>query len=826
MDDTTSGSALTDISVISLGPQGLPGPTGATGAMGPMGYQGLIGPTGPLGPGGATGPPGAASTQGATGVQGIQGIQGATGSLGPTGPLGPIGLSGPTGPKGDPSSLTSDLTVYVDNVSGSDSNAGTQSAPFATILAAWNYTFSTYSLNGHTVIFQFADSVTPYGCIAQGNNTNITPIGTGNVAFFGNQSDYTKVTWGDGVTVCGLYTALEAYIFIRYMTLTDGGVDGNYMVQAGNGAQIYVANVNVILDGTSTSIPFYTWVGGVMYVGGAITVRGHDGQSANGVGYYAFADVNSYLECSQAAASISPNPGPGIMALDVGTMTIGNGFLGAHNGGVLAYYPTSPFIGTATGARIALTDGGAVLPSSDDITIIPGDVDGNGVFNASTNAYVLLPTPSGAVQSISSSVPYVWDMFDRSDRTLDGDIAPSGGAWAITGVGGVTAQILNRQFVCGSGGNFYAYQAFGGPITRIAGTFSFTPGPSPNNMYQNIMTLIADQATDLYTMLHLNFGPTSWGLTKRINGGAFLSVGDNVEPFTLLTDGTVYGISMDIDYVNNTVTVTDPYGRKSTFTDSDIGTNIIPVNGAIQITGNGAWPVGAWNGFSMGEQVAEQLRGFSQSAPMSEIASLKGTHGLFRQHLSATLSGGAGWYTIATQGILGSFAVSGSVDISLSDVYRAQVVSFTAFALYFYTSPGIVQTYNQGFGQVIDQVRISTDSTNFLVNLDVHVQNAEVAAIDVDFYGVWMPVSSPVVGATALPSASTVLILQPYPIAGQAGTLASNIVTIVADLPTGVAAGVKCFVTDATSPAFGSQVVGGGSIMTPVFWNGSAWIVG
>jgi hypothetical protein len=153
-------------------------------------------------------------------------------------------------------------------------------------------------------------------------------------------------------------------------------------------------------------------------------------------------------------------------------------------------------------------------------------------------------------------------LFDRSDRTLNGDIAPSGGAWYISGAGDLTAEIVNRQLVTTGAGNFYAYQAYGNPIARIAGTFSFTPGPSPNNIYYNGMTLIADQGTDLQTMLHLNFGPTNLGLTNRIAGGSFIGVGSNVEPFTLLTDGTVYGISMDIDYANNAVTVTTPYGRR------------------------------------------------------------------------------------------------------------------------------------------------------------------------------------------------------------------------------------------------------------------------
>ena len=47
----------------------------------------------------------------------------------------------------------------------------------------------------------------------------------------------------------------------------------------------------------------------------------------------------------------------------------------------------------------------------------------------------------------------------------------------------------------------------------------------------------------------------------------------------------------------------------------------------------------------------------------------------------------------------------------------------------------------------------------------------------------------------------------------------------VAKLPTGVV-GMQAYVSDALTPTFGSVVVGGGSVTMPVFYNGSAWIVG
>ena len=50
----------------------------------------------------------------------------------------------------------------------------------------------------------------------------------------------------------------------------------------------------------------------------------------------------------------------------------------------------------------------------------------------------------------------------------------------------------------------------------------------------------------------------------------------------------------------------------------------------------------------------------------------------------------------------------------------------------------------------------------------------------------------------------------------------------VASLPSASAsgAGSRSFVTDATAPVFGSAVVGGGAVATPVYSDGINWIVG
>ena len=47
----------------------------------------------------------------------------------------------------------------------------------------------------------------------------------------------------------------------------------------------------------------------------------------------------------------------------------------------------------------------------------------------------------------------------------------------------------------------------------------------------------------------------------------------------------------------------------------------------------------------------------------------------------------------------------------------------------------------------------------------------------------------------------------------------------VATLPAG-AQGMKAIVSDATSPTFLGALTGGGAVVCPVFYNGTAWVVG
>jgi hypothetical protein len=65
----------------------------------------------------------------------------------------------------------------------------------------------------------------------------------------------------------------------------------------------------------------------------------------------------------------------------------------------------------------------------------------------------------------------------------------------------------------------------------------------------------------------------------------------------------------------------------------------------------------------------------------------------------------------------------------------------------------------------------------------------------------------------------------PQGIQGQAGSGSYTTPTTVAALPSSPQ-GTRAFVTDATGTTFGAPVVGGGSNVMPVFFNGTQWIIG
>ena len=139
----TTGAAGAAGSVGDAGTTGSAGTSGTTGVAGPMAgttgsggsTTGTAGTTGAAGRGGATG---AGGTTGAAGRGGTTGNAGTTGMAGTTGRGGTTVTAGTTGAAGAAGTMGTGGTgnEFWVGPNGSDSNAGTQAAPFKTLTAA------------------------------------------------------------------------------------------------------------------------------------------------------------------------------------------------------------------------------------------------------------------------------------------------------------------------------------------------------------------------------------------------------------------------------------------------------------------------------------------------------------------------------------------------------------------------------------------------------------------------------------------------------------------------------------------------------------------
>lgn len=362
----------------------------------------------------------------------------------------------------------------------------------------------------------------------------------------------------------------------------------------------------------------------------------------------------------------------------------------------------------------------------------------------------------GAVERVEpawsgTAVPRVFDDFKRADGALNGSVAASGQVWAVYGAG--TASVTSGMMT--AVGNIYPTLDYGQKITSIGGAFSFVPGAGLNTATTSVLTLIADSDGSFNTMLHLIISPTSWALQKRLSGGAFDFIGTG--GLNLRTDGTTYQVSLSIS--GNTVTVIPPSGKIVTITDADIGT-INPRYGTWQILPNSDAFTGRWNGVYMGEPIDFATRGAGDRAPMSDITALQGYGLTQRQYLrDITLSGGAGWYRIANVNTFSTFVMSGKVLITAADSTLGGLIEVDLNTAFDSTSPLLSQVFYNGSG-VISQIRLSTDAAGFAIGLDVYVPGALPVTLNADFFGIFTPVSVPVVGATALATGSTVLVLQ------------------------------------------------------------------
>lgn len=352
----------------------------------------------------------------------------------------------------------------------------------------------------------------------------------------------------------------------------------------------------------------------------------------------------------------------------------------------------------------------------------------------------------------------VFDDFNRSNRTLNGDTAVSGQVWQLTGAAQSTATISSGYFVSASG-NVYAYLPLAS-VTRIQGrwgTPASTSGQSATLIMDNITaTPVGNLTGALANMIHLTFNESTWSLTKWISGTP--TNPSSCSPacngtYNLRIDGTQYPVSMSLS--GSTVTLNLPDGSMATATDSAFGSTLVPQSVAWQLSAGGPSQWGDIRATASLKETSMPI--MTPWAPMSEVAELKGTAGYYQQYGLWTFPATSGWYRIATGGNFRTFATTGHVRISAIDAFVMQVWEFDLATISTGT-PVISQTYGLTTGAIFDQARLST-STGVGTALDIHLQTGRATTVYAEIVGVNTVVANGLLsaGATALPTANALL---------------------------------------------------------------------
>ena len=324
------------------------------------------------------------------------------------------------------------------------------------------------------------------------------------------------------------------------------------------------------------------------------------------------------------------------------------------------------------------------------------------------------------------------------------DDIPTGQEWLVSGADPTSTVIEDGLLT--SPDLSYSALDYGETITQIECTFSFVPGTGTNDATLSTLVMIADKAMlGLSDMLHLLFSPTDWVLQKRVAAGAFTEIARGSH--TLIMDGTPYHISMKID--GDTATIIAADGSTTLVTDTDIsGMAVRYACWEISPQTNGY--IGRFNSIGIGRSIGRALIANGAGAPMAELTQLKGRGITKKQTVNATLSGGAGWYRIATEAVLGTYAIAGRVKICATIPGIAdQGFEFTCKCILFSGTSEVLQVQNIMFVAGIQYVRLSADTdAPYPMGLDIYYPYEWPCTIRVDFEGYFQPVFEPVVGAT------------------------------------------------------------------------------
>jgi hypothetical protein len=710
------------------------------------------------------------------GPPGPAGPSGPPGPPGPTGPVGPSGIAGPTGPSGGPRVLLQADTTYYVSPTGSNSNTGAIGSPFADPLYAYNWICNNIDTQGFNVIIQIAD-----GFNYTSELTLASPwFGGGNITIQGNTSDRTKVRFSHGFNVS---FAIPTILYVQYLqvTRTNGQTNDTWgSFQFWGSGKLVATSVDIGGGGLHWSS-----VGEAckLFIYGDYTIldsppgtypfgRHIDSEDGGYVGYF----PNSVATAN-----------PFTFSQFIGVLTFGQ----------VDYLPTNNPTGTYHGQKFAVIQNSFINCYNRHYNLIQGDTPGycesGGMirYHGADGLYHALCNDNAFASTFANITPDAVEgmTFAVTDSAVNtqGSIITGGGSYHVLAYFNGTNWIV----MSGIGGVSGSYR----PLLTAAATFYVNSATgndaNPGTSGSPFLTLV--HAWNVACSYDMNSFPIIIQLQDSVTpyGGIFIGTSGSANTkSTPIGPGsiTVQGNSTDATKVT-----IDAHGQTSVGPSAFIVTSfafIQPVTFQDLTMSSSA---------NFGGCVVTQVPSVINLGATGHNLIL-GPNGANGRTVNASSPGSV----VTLNGNI-TLTPGGSTQSDFVLTQNLALVLISSVTLTIVGTP----TYSDAFLSVQDDSQIQIVSATFTGSINGSAYAVRSGGI-IDTFG----------AALGLIPGSTGKV---FPTGIHTGLLAG---VTVANLPVAGSAGVRMTVTDAASPVFGSPVSGGGSVYTPVVYNGTAWQVG
>jgi len=476
---------------------------------------------------------------------------------------------------------------------------------------------------------------------------------------------------------------------------------------------------------------------------------------------------------------------------------------------------------TSPSATALLGRGGSFLPSN--LAIGAGAIDSNLITTSNTD---LIAVGNNTLPSVGKGVATL-NITSAGSGYLEDD--GGGGTTDNFTASGQMVYLSGTPVMAGGTYPTVSVTVSGGVVTGVA--VINTGSGFPTTVTDTLFNVVLDG--NITFTEEAVFNPITYS-----NASNIIAIGNNAGSTSRTNNNSIYignnvtgiGISNEI-VIGNSSNLTTAISGVLTTGGITCGASTIGTSGNVVIGHNGA--NGLTNAITIGGTAGRGSITLGQSTNTTQVvnissgATISGTKTL---NIANGATGGTTLVNIAN--ISGASQVtiasgSGTNTVTLSSTTATQTVNIATGN----TGLGVTKTVNIGTGAsgASSNTNIAIGQTSGIGTVtiapSVNTQTVNIAtgatvasttkAVNIGTAGLASSTTTITVGSTAGASTTTLN-----------GTVRVQTYT-VANLPTGIA-GSRSFVTDASTPVFGMQVVGGGSpaVNVPVYHDGTVWRVG